>query len=99
MTDSEYRKDLIERLSNDPKELSAYVQASVEYFDEDGDVRAFVTALRTAAIAQGGVCALAKKVGLSPTTLYKALSKQGNPTIGTLRKILHGFDQKLSVIQ
>lgn len=58
-------------------------------------MRSLVLALRTAAAAQGGVCELARKAGLSPTTLYKALSKQGNPTIVTLRKILHGFDQKL----
>lgn len=55
------------------------------------------TALRTVADAAGGIAALAEKTGLSRETLYRTLSKKGNPRLDTLAAILAAYGLRLSV--
>ncbi len=86
-----------ERLLNDTEARKAYVAASVESFNKDSDIGALMLALRTAAETQGSVREFAKKTGMSGGTIYRVLSEKGNPTIVILRKILNGFDLKLSI--
>lgn len=74
---------LIKRLK-DPAEASAYLNAMAE----DGDIPFLLKGVRNVVEAQGGVGALAKKTKLSRTSLYKMLSSDGNPEIGTLDKVL-----------
>jgi probable addiction module antidote protein len=63
----------------------------------EGDPRAMPTALRTVADAAGGIAALADKTGLSRETLYRTLSKKGNPRLDTLAAILAAYGLRLSV--
>jgi probable addiction module antidote protein len=63
----------------------------------EGDPRAMPTALRTVADAVGGIAALADKTGLSRETLYRTLSKKGNPRLDTLAAILAAYGLRLSV--
>jgi len=64
---------------------------------EDGDARAVPVALRTVAESVGGMTALARKTGLSRETLYRTLSKRGNPRLDTLAAILAAFGLRLTV--
>jgi probable addiction module antidote protein len=63
----------------------------------EGDPRAMPTALRTVADAAGGIAALADKTGLSRETLYRTLSKKGNPRLDTVAAILAAYGLQLSV--
>jgi len=60
-------------------EIAAYIEEMLS----EGDSRAMPTALRTVADAAGGIAALADKTGLSRETLYRTLSKKGNPRLDT----------------
>jgi probable addiction module antidote protein len=44
-----------------------------------------------------GMMKLAKKTGLTREGLYKALSKNGNPNLGTILKVLQALGLKLTV--
>ena len=73
--------------------MAAYIEAMLE----DGDARAVPVALRTVVDAVGGMAALADKTGLSRETLYRTLSKRGNPRLDTLAVILAAFGLRLTV--
>lgn len=77
----------------DETEIAAYIEEMLS----DGDARALPLALRTVADAEGGVAALAAKTGLSRETLYRTLSKKGNPRLDTLAAILAAYGLRLSV--
>lgn len=74
-------------------EIAAYIEEMLS----EGDPRAMPTALRTVADAAGGIAALADKTGLSRETLYRTLSKKGNPRLDTLAAILAAYGLRLSV--
>lgn len=88
-----YEEWLISSLE-DKKEAVTYLQVALEEYQKDGDLEAFLLALRHVAEAQGGIGILAKKTHLNRESLYKTLSSKGNPklrTIGLLLKEL-GFE-------
>ena len=74
-------------------EIAAYIEEMLS----DGDARALPVVLRTVADAEGGIAALAEKTGLSRETLYRTLSKKGNPRLDTLAAILAAYGLRLSV--
>jgi probable addiction module antidote protein len=74
-------------------EIAAYIEAMLE----DGDTRAVPVALRTVAEALGGMAALAQRTGLSRESLYRTLSKDGNPRLDTLAALLNAFGLRLTV--
>lgn len=73
------------------------IAAFIEEILEDGDARMVPIALRTVAEALGGMAALAERTGLSRETLYRTLSKDGNPRLDTLAALLDAFGLRLSV--
>ena len=81
----------------DHLQSEAEVAAYIEVMLEDGDARAVPVALRTLAEAVGGMAVLARKTGLSRETLYRTLSKRGNPRLDTLEAILGAFGLRLTV--
>lgn len=90
-----YRDLLIESLK-DPKEALAYLNAIIEE-TRDGSAESqaiLLTALKDIAEAQGGITKLSEKTGLGRESLYKTLSKRGNPKFTTLTTVIHamGFD-------
>jgi probable addiction module antidote protein len=89
---SSYQKDLIESLK-DPCEAAAYLNAAIE----EGDRAVFLLALRNVAEASGGMAALAKKANVSRESLYRTLSKRGNPEIKSLYTLLHAMGLRLAV--
>lgn len=62
----------------------------------DGDARALPLALRDAADVLG-MAELARRTGLNRETLYRTLSRNGNPRLDTLSAILTAFGLRLAV--
>ncbi len=89
---SSYQKDLIASLK-DPCEAAAYLNAAIE----DGDRAVFLLAIRNVAEAHGGMASLAEKTGLNRESLYRMLSKRGNPEIKSLSALLRAMGLRLAV--
>jgi probable addiction module antidote protein len=69
----------------------------VEAAIEEGDPAGLMQALRNVAEAQGGVARIAERAGLSRETLYRTLSKRGNPQLKSLAAILGAAGLRLAV--
>ena len=86
------RYDTVDYLKSD-EDIVLYLEACME---EAGDDPAFIAfALGNIARAHGMV-QLAKKTGLTREGLYKALSANGNPSLGTVLKVLKALGLKLT---
>jgi len=90
-------RNIVEGFMEDPSEAAEYLRVSLEAYEQDGNLDAFLMALRTVADAQGGISELSKKTNLNRQHLYRSLSENGNPTIRTLDTILHSLGLKLSI--
>lgn len=75
-----------------PEDVAAYLE---EAFKES-DPALIAHALGVAARARG-MSLVAKQANLSRESLYRALSADGNPELGTLIKVLHTLGLRLSV--
>ncbi len=71
----------------------AYMEAAID----EGDNQGILTALRNVAEAKGGLAKVADLTGLSRETLYRTLSKNGNPQLNSLTAILQATGLRLSV--
>jgi probable addiction module antidote protein len=89
---SSYQKDLIESLK-DPREAAAYLNAAIE----ENDRAIFLLALRNVAKAHGGMAAIAEKANMNRESLYRMLSKKGNPEIESIYLLLHAMGLRLAV--
>jgi probable addiction module antidote protein len=87
-----YKADLLKRL-RDPGYAAEYLAQVLA----EKDRAAFLIALKDVVEAGGGVGALAGRVGLQRPSLYKILSKNGNPTLATLQEILKPLGLRVSV--
>jgi probable addiction module antidote protein len=77
------RPYVLERL-RDPQTAAAYLSAAAA----EDDPGAFLQALRNVTEARGGISKIAARTGLNRQQLYKTLSRQGNPELRSLTKIL-----------
>jgi len=83
-----------DNLLRDPKAAAVYLAE----FLESGDMELFQEGLRHVAKAQdGGIKAVAEQANLGRESLYKSLSKNGNPQMGTVNKMLAALGLKLTV--
>ena len=82
-----YEEELLEDLK-DPEEAQAYLAAAFEAYEEDGDTKTLLLAMRDVTEAQGGIGQLAKKTAISRQHLYEILAGKHNP----------GLDNWLSII-
>jgi probable addiction module antidote protein len=64
---------------------------------EDDDPATYLSALRKVVDARGGMANIAEQTQLSRETLYRTLSRKGNPTIKTLSSILKATGLKIAV--
>lgn len=78
-----YKIHLDERLK-DPKEAAGYLNAALE----DDDPHVFLLALKDVADSMGGMSQLSNKSDLNRQSLYRALSKSGNPKLLSVLSIL-----------
>jgi probable addiction module antidote protein len=86
-----YDDYLIGSLKNQ-RRAKAYLNAALE----DGDTRVFLLALRNVAKARG-FSTLATKSTLNRESLYKMLSKRGNPSLRSLGSLLDSLGFRLAV--
>jgi probable addiction module antidote protein len=87
-----YKDDLNQRL-RDPEYAAEYLAQVLA----EKDSAAFLIALKDVVEAGGGMGNLAGRVGLKRPSLYKILSKRGNPTLATLQEILKPLGLRVSV--
>ena len=82
-----YREDLLRRLS-DSTYASQYLKVALEETLENGNMEAFLLALKNIVDATGPVQQVAGKAHISRQHLHRLLSGKGNPTIETLASVL-----------
>jgi probable addiction module antidote protein len=88
------------KLKTRPYDSAAYLKTEedvanyLEAVFEDGDPALISHALGVIARAKG-MAKIAKKAGLGRESLYKALSKDGNPKIETVVKVVHALGLKI----
>ena len=87
-----YRESLLESLRN-PEEAAQYLNACLE----DEDARVFLLALRDVADARGGIRALSHGAHLNRESLYRMLSRSGNPSLDSLAAVLNACGLRLAV--
>ncbi len=97
MRERSHDEATIQMLRDDPEFAEAYLQAAFEELDEEGGEAAFLMALRHIVEARGGMAVIAEKAGLSRESLYRALSPRGNPTLRTMRQVVHAAGLKFAV--
>lgn len=81
--------DVADHLKSDA-DMAAYLEAALE----DGDPALVAAALGDIARAKG-MSGIAKETGLGRESLYKALSRDGNPEISTVLKVLKALGLRL----
>ncbi len=84
------------------KELLKCPDYAAMYLEEclaSGDIALFKFALKNVTdVRLGGMTSLARKTELSRESLYKSLSKSGNPRLNTLTKVLSASGLRLSIV-
>ena len=83
--------DAADYLKSD-KDIAHYLEAVFE----DGDPNLVAAAIGDVARAKG-MARIAQAAGLGRESLYKALSKEGNPEFATVLKVMHALGLKLKV--
>jgi probable addiction module antidote protein len=81
--------DAAEHLKTDA-DMAAYLEAALE----DGDPALVAAALGDIARAKG-MSGIARQTGLGRESLYKALSRDGNPEISTVLKVVRALGLRL----
>ncbi len=90
------------KLKTVPWDAAAYLKSDqdiahyLEAVLEDGDPRLVAAALGDVARAKG-MARIAQAAGLGRESLYKALSREGNPEFGTVLKVMHALGLKLRI--
>ena len=92
MTETFTRWDPLNYLKSN-KDLLLYLEACAE--EDPGDGSLIRAALNDIARA-GNFSALARDVGMTHEGLYKALSKDGNPSFSTIAKITRALGMRLN---
>lgn len=83
--------DSAEHLKTD-EDMVLYLEACME---EAGDDAAFIAAALGNIARAKGMSQLAKDTGLGRESLYKALSGDGNPSFGTILKVVRALGIEL----
>ena len=94
MTKSIQYQDYLIKTLEDPEEAEGYLNAALE----SDDISVFLLALQNVVQAQGGVTHLAEKTSKSRTSLYKSLSKTGNPYLKSTNNILTAMGMHLAIV-
>lgn len=74
------------------EDVAAYLEAAFE----DGDTSEIAHAIGIVARSEG-MAQLSRETGLSRESLYRALSKNGNPGLPTVLKVMKALGLKVSV--
>ena len=85
---------IIRRLRKSPAFAAEYLRAAMEDTEEP---RVLLVALRQIAEARGGMAKVANAAGIERESLYRALSKRGNPRLSTLFAVTKAMGLTLTV--
>jgi probable addiction module antidote protein len=88
-----HERATIESFRRNPQFAAEYLNAVLE----DGDQDELMVALRRVATAFGGVGQVAAAADLNATTLYRTLSRRGNPELKSLTAILKAMGLRIAV--
>jgi len=77
------------------EDRAAYLEACL---DEAPDDPAFITQALGAVARSRNMSQLARNTGLTREGLYKAFSKQGNPSFGTVLKVVNALGYRLAPV-
>lgn len=91
-----YQESLRARLV-DAAYAKEYLAIALEEYEVDGNIEAFLLAVKDVANAQGGLSKLATRVQLSHQSLDKVFSENGTLQFSTIDAILHGLGFKFSI--
>jgi probable addiction module antidote protein len=91
------KEGFIEELAKSKKSQKLYLKVAFEDYKKDGDLAAFLLALRTLTLANGGFIELSKKTNLNRQTIYKALSANGNPSFSLVEMVLKTLGMELRI--
>lgn len=83
----------VESLGRDPAYAAQYLDTVLT----DGSQEELMLALRRLSEAFGGIQRLASVAKLNPTTLYRTLSRDGNPELRSMNAMLKAMGMRLSV--
>jgi probable addiction module antidote protein len=86
-----YPFDVADYLKTD-EDIRGFLQEIIR----TGDTRDFISALNTAARAKG-MTKVAKKMGVSRTSLYKSLAEDSNPGYETINKVVKALGCELEI--
>lgn len=75
---------------SDPEQAAKYLTACYDEGPEE-----FLQALRDVVDAQGGMSRTAKLAGLNRESLYRQLSRRGNPSLASLSAVLTSLGLRL----
>jgi probable addiction module antidote protein len=77
------------------KQANHFLETALEDFSKEQDLPSLLLALRQVAKAQGGISKLSKKTKYGRESIYKILSKSGNPTISTFCNIINALGYEM----
>lgn len=84
---------MVKKLRKDPKFAAEYLKAAMEDSEEP---QVLLIALRQIAKAKG-IAKIAKKARIERESLYRALSKKGNPRFSTIAAVTRALGLSLTV--
>jgi probable addiction module antidote protein len=87
------RWDSAEHLKTD-EDMRLYLEACIE---EAGDDPAFIAKALGIIARARGMTQLARETGIARDTLYKSLSGESNPSLGTILKVVRALGLNLTV--
>ncbi|MEM9272616.1 MAG: transcriptional regulator [Cyanobacteria bacterium P01_F01_bin.143] len=87
MPTRDYHPYLIERLG-DSEYAAMYLKAALDETLADGDMEAFLLALKNVVEAKGSKQSIAEESNISRQHLQRLLGGNGNPTLDTLTSVL-----------
>jgi probable addiction module antidote protein len=85
---------MIKQLRRSATFAAEYLKAALEDTEEP---QVLLIALRHIAEARGGIAKIAKKAGVERESLYRALSRRGNPRLSTLFAVTKAMGLTLTV--
>lgn len=90
----DFEERLIENLKNDPKYLKGFKNYIIKEYKKNRDLKSLKANLSVILKAQRNISKLSKETKLSRANIYRILSSEVDPSIGTMRAILNflGFD-------
>jgi probable addiction module antidote protein len=82
----------VTKFLNSEEDIADYLEDAIK----EGDPAYITTALGNIARARG-MTSLSEETGIARTSLYKALSANGNPELSTLLKVINALGLRLHV--